>query len=214
MTQEITGKKNITERLESGKILPLIIKLSVPAVIAQLITFLYNIVDRMYVARIKDAGADALAALGIVLPITLIIQAFSSLIGTGGAPWAGIKTGEGNFKEAGCIFNTESLLLTIIGVIIGGVTFIFAKDITLLFCCPPSAVGFAVSYLKIYAVGTVFVMLAQGLNSFILTQGYSFIAMGSVLIGAIFNIILDPKIFKKRAEEVKMQNLDIKIKTE
>lgn len=101
MTQEITGKKNITERLESGKILPLIIKLSVPAVIAQLITFLYN---RMYVARIKDAGTDALAALGIVLPITLIIQAFSSLIGTGGAPRAGIKTGEGHFKEAGCIF--------------------------------------------------------------------------------------------------------------
>lgn len=104
MTQEITGKKNITERLENGKILPLIIKLSVPAVIAQLITFLYNIVDRMYVARIKDAGTDALAALGIVLPITLIIQAFSSLIGTGGAPRAGIKTGEGHFKEAGCIF--------------------------------------------------------------------------------------------------------------
>lgn len=192
MTQEITGKKNITERLESGKILPLIIKLSVPAVIAQLITFLYNIVDRMYVARIKDAGTDALAALGIVLPITLIIQAFSSLIGTGGAPRAGIKTGEGNFKEAACIFNTASLLLAIIGVIIGGVTFIFAKEIILLFGCPPSAVDFAVSYLKIYAVGTVFVMLAQGLNSFILTQGYSFIAMGSVLIGAIFNIILDP----------------------
>lgn len=178
MTQEITGKKNITERLENGKILPLIIKLSVPAVIAQLITFLYNIVDRMYVARIKDAGTDALAALGIVLPITLIIQAFSSLIETGGAPRAGIKTGEGNFKEAGCIFNTASLLLAIIGVIIGGVTFIFAKEIILLFGCPPSAVGFAVSYLKIYAVGTVFVMLAQGLNSFILTQGYSFIAMG------------------------------------
>ncbi len=108
MTQEIMKKKNITERLESGKILPLIIKLSVPAVIAQLITFLYNIVDRMYVARIKGAGTDALAALGIVLPITLIIQAFSSLIGTGGAPRAGIKTGEGNFKEAGCIFGVSA----------------------------------------------------------------------------------------------------------
>ena len=112
------------------------------------------------------------------------------------------------------MYFSASLLLAIIGVIIGGVTFIFAKEIILLFGCPPSAVGFAVSYLKIYAVGTVFVMLAQGLNSFILTQGYSFIAMGSVLIGAIFNIILDPTIFKKRAEELKMQNRDIKIKTE
>lgn len=112
------------------------------------------------------------------------------------------------------MYFSASLLLAIIGVIIGGVTFIFANEIILLFGCPPSAVGFAVSYLKIYAVGTVFVMLAQGLNSFILTQGYSFIAMGLVLIGAIFNIILDPTIFKKRAKELKMQNRDIKIKTE
>ena len=84
-------KPNITEQLDSGKILPLIVRLAIPAVIAQLITFLYNIVDRMYVARIENSGTDALAALGIVLPITLIIQAFANLIGLGGAPRAGIK---------------------------------------------------------------------------------------------------------------------------
>ena len=82
-------KKNITEELGNGRILPLIVRLSIPAVIAQLITFLYNIVDRMYVAQIEDSGMDALAALGIVLPITLIIQAFANLIGLGGAPRAG-----------------------------------------------------------------------------------------------------------------------------
>ena len=184
-------KKNITEELGNGRILPLIVRLSIPAVIAQLITFLYNIVDRMYVAQIEDSGMDALAALGIVLPITLIIQAFANLIGLGGAPRAGIKMGEGNNAEAGGIFNTAFSLLVLIGVVIGAVSFVFARQIVLLFGCPPSAVEFAVSYLKIYACGTLFVMLAQGLNPFILTQGYSLVAMGSVLLDPIFIFALD-----------------------
>ena len=185
-------KNNITEQLENGRIFPLIIRLSIPAVIAQLITFLYNIVDRMYVAKIEFSGMDALAALGIVLPITLIIQAFANLIGLGGAPRAGIKMGEGNNAEANRIFNNAFSLLLVIGISIGLLTFIFSRQIILLFGCPPSAVDFAVSYLKIYSCGTIFVMLAQGLNPFILTQGYSLIAMGTVLLGAVINIILDP----------------------
>ena len=189
-----TGKKekSITESLGSGRILPLVFRLIVPAVIAQLITFLYNIVDRMYVAKIEGFGMDALAALGIVLPITLIIQAFANLVGMGGSPRAGIKLGEGETREANRIFNTSFILLAAIGVVIGAVTLIFAEPIVVLFGCPPSAVEFAVSYLKIYSCGTVFVMLAQGLNPFILTQGYSFIAMCSVLAGAVTNIALDP----------------------
>lgn len=185
-------KKTITEQLGSGRIFPLIVRLAVPAVIAQLITFLYNIVDRMYVARIRDSGMDALAALGIVLPITLIIQAFANLVGLGGAPRAGIKMGEGNNEEANGIFNTAFSLLLLIGIFIGGIVFLFAGQIVRLFGCPPSAEGYAVSYLKIYSCGTVFVMLAQGLNPFIQTQGHSMIAMCSVLLGAVMNIILDP----------------------
>ena len=183
---------NIDGQLGSGRIFPLIVRLSVPAVIAQLITFLYNIVDRMYVARIGDSGMDALAALGIVLPITLIIQAFANLIGLGGAPRAGIRLGEGREKEANGIFNTAFLLLLGIGIVLGTAVFIFAKPIVICFGCPPGAVEFAVSYLKIYSCGTLFLMILQGLNPFILTQGRSFIAMGSVLLGAVVNIVLDP----------------------
>lgn len=181
-----------TEKLEKGKILPLIFKLTMPAVIAQLITFLYNIVDRMYVANIADIGMDALAALGIVLPITLIIQAFSSLIGLGGAPRVSMKLGEGDKEEADKIFNTSFILLLITGLFISVVTFFTAKQIVVLFGCPDSAVDFAQAYLKIYSLGTVFVLLAQGLNSFITAQGHSFVAMFSVLIGALVNIALDP----------------------
>ncbi len=183
---------NSAERLEKEKILPLIFKLTVPAVVAQLITFLYNIVDRMYVAKIDGAGMDALAALGIVLPITLIIQAFSNLIGLGGAPRASMKLGENDKAEADKIFNVSFVLLLFTGIIISVATFFAARQIVVLFGCPESAVDFAESYLKIYSAGTVFVLLAQGLNPFITAQGYSLTAMFSVLIGALFNIALDP----------------------
>ena len=139
-------QQDITVQLEQGKILPLVFRLTIPAVIAQLITFLYNIVDRMYVARIDGSGMDALAALGIVLPITLIIQAFANLVGLGGSPRAGIKLGEDNCKEANRIFNTAFFMLLVLGILIGMVTFLFSKQIVLLFGCPPSAVGFATAY--------------------------------------------------------------------
>lgn len=184
--------QDTTKQLGEGKILPLIFKLTIPAVVAQLITFLYNVVDRMFVAKIGESGMDALAALGIVLPITLIIQAFANLIGLGGSPLASIKLGENNKKEADKIFNTSFVMLAFAGIIVSVITFAFARPIVVLFGCPESAVGFATSYLKIYSLGTVFVLLAQGLNPFITAQGYSFIAMFSVLIGAIANIALDP----------------------
>ena len=192
MVQIKKDARDTTSELGSGKILPLVFRLTMPAVAAQLVTFIYNIVDRMYVAKISDSGMDALAALGIVLPITLIIQAFVNLIGLGGAPRAGIKLGEGRRLDANRTFNTAFVLLLGLGILIGAAAFIFAKQIVVMFGCPQSAVDFAVSYLKIYSCGTIFVMLAQGLNPFILTQGYSFIAMMSTLIGAAINIILDP----------------------
>ena len=154
-------KQVMTAELAEGKILPLVFKLTIPAVIAQLITFLYNIVDRMYVARIEGSGMDALAALGIVLPITLIMQAFANLVGLGGAPRAGIKLSEGKADEANRIFHTAFCLLVLLGVVIGAAAFCFARQIVLLFGCPESAVEFAVSYLKIYACGTIFVKIGR-----------------------------------------------------
>ncbi len=182
----------INERLEKGKILPLVFKLTMPAVVAQLISFLYNIVDRMFVAKISGIETEALAALGIVLPITLIVQAFANLIGLGGSPLASIRMGEGNKEEANKLFNSSFILLAIIGFLLSIVIFIFAEDIIRLFKCPEAAVEYATSYLKVYSFGTIFVILSQGLNPFITAQGYSFIAMSSVLIGALMNIALDP----------------------
>lgn len=180
-----------TERLDKGRLLPLLLFLIIPAVVSQLITFLYNIVDRIYVSSIDD-GMNALAALGIVLPITLIIQAFGNLIGLGGSPRATMKIGQNDQKEANLIFNTSVFLLFIFGLLLSFIAFFFARDIVILFGCPNTAVEFATRYLKIYALGSLFVLMAQGLNPFITALGHSFIAMISILLGALLNIGLDP----------------------
>ena len=168
--------------------MPLVFKLTIPAVIAQLITFLYNLVDRMYVANIQDIKTEALAALGIVLPITLIVQAFANLIGLGASPRASMSLGEGNKEKANRIFNISTLLLVIIGVILALILFFFAEPIILLFGCPDNSIVYATNYLKIYALGSVFIILVQGLNPFVSAQGHSILAMGTTLLG----VALDP----------------------
>lgn len=184
--------KDMTKEFSSGKILPLVFKLTIPAVIAQLITFLYNIVDRMYVSNIEGIKTEALAALGIVLPITIIVQAFANLIGLGGSPKASMKLGEGKNNEANNIFNNATSSLFFIGLLMTIILFVFAKDIVILFGCPINAIKYATDYLKIYALGSIFIIIVQGLNPFISAEGHALLAMLTTLIGAILNIILDP----------------------
>ncbi len=178
--------------LGRGRIWPLVFKLTIPAVIAQLISFLYNAVDRMFVSNIKGSGMECLAALGIVLPITIILQAFANLVGLGGSPRASMKLGEGRKDEANRIFNNAFVLLLLLGLVLSFVCFFFSEPLVRLFGCPDSSLGYATSYLKAYSIGIVFVLLGQGLNPFITAQGRSFLAMVSILIGAIINIGLDP----------------------
>ena len=184
--------RDLTEDFATAKIWPLVFKLVIPAVIAQLITFFYNLVDRMYVSNIAGIETQALAALGIVLPITLIVQAFANLIGLGASPKASMAMGEGDKNKANYIFNFSFAMLFLIGVLMTIVLYLFAEDIVTLFGCPEDAITYATSYLKIYALGSIFIIMVQGLNPFISAQGHSFIAMGTTLLGALLNVGLDP----------------------
>ena len=185
-------KNDSTRQLEEGKVWPLVFKLTIPAVVAQLISFLYNAVDRVFVSNIPEVGMEALAALGIVLPIAIVLQAFANLVGLGGAPRASMKLGESKKEEANRIFNNAFVLLLIFGVTLTILCFFLARPFVIAFGCPDASVEFAVSYLKAYSAGILFVMVGQGLNSFITAQGKAFLAMVSILIGAVLNIGLDP----------------------
>ena len=159
---------------------------------AQLISFLYNAVDRMFVSSIEGCGMEALAALGIVLPITIILQAFANLVRLGGSPRASMKLGEGKKEEANLLFNNSFSLLFVLSLILSVSCFCSSRYLVSAFGCPEASLDYADSYLKVYSLGIVFVLLGQGLNSFVTAQGKSLLSMATTLIGAVLNIGLDP----------------------
>lgn len=169
----------------------LLFKLGLPAIIAQLVNVLYNIVDRIFIGRIPD-GDIAMAGVGIAFPIIIIITAFSSLIGIGGAPLAAIKMGEKDNDGAEKIMSNSFVMLIIIGIILTIGFLIFQEPLLWAFGASETTIGFAKEYLTIYLIATVFVQIALGMNPFINTQGFAKIGMATVLIGAVINIVLDP----------------------
>ncbi|MCI5765821.1 MAG: MATE family efflux transporter [Clostridiales bacterium] len=170
----------------------LLFRLAVPAITAQLINALYNIVDRMYLGHLPGSGTLALTGVGVTFPIIMIISAFASLIGMGGAPLASIKMGEGDQARAERIMgNCFATLLGLSAVLT--VFFLATKDTLLYwFGASDATFGYADQYLTIYVIGTLFVQLTLGMNAFINAQGFAKMGMLTVLIGAACNIILDP----------------------
>lgn len=170
----------------------LLLKLAIPAITAQLINALYNIVDRIYIGNIVGIGDNALTGVGVTFPIIMIIAAFSAFIGMGGAPRVAIKMGEGKTDEAENILGNSVVTLVILSVILTAVFTIWGRPLLMMFGASEVTIGYATDYLSIYVAGTIFVQLALGLNSFISTQGFAKTAMITVLVGAVTNIVLDP----------------------
>ncbi len=170
----------------------LLLKLALPAILAQLVNMLYNIVDRIYIGHIRDTGAIALTGIGLCLPMILLVMAFSALMGMGGAPKAAIYMGKGDLESARKTLGCCVVMLTGMALILTIVFLAFGKDMLYLFGASDNTIPYAWSYLRIYMCGSIFVMISLGLNSFITTQGFSLIGMGTILIGAAANIILDP----------------------
>ena len=170
----------------------LLFSLAVPAIAAQIIKMLYNIVDRIYIGHIPEIGTAALTGVGITFPLITLISAFSALIAMGGAPQASIAMGAGNHEKAQRITGNCFAALLILAVILTAVFTIFLKPILFAFGASDNTIGYASEYMQIYALGTIFVQIALGMNMFITTQGFAKISMLTVCIGAVLNIALDP----------------------
>ena len=170
----------------------LLLKLSVPTVIAQLINMLYNIVDRIYIGHIPGDGSRALTGVGVCMPIIMIVSAFAALVSSGGAPRASIYMGKQDNDSAENILGNCFSLQIIFSVILTAILLIWGKDLLLTFGASENTISYAVDYMNIYAFGTLFVQLTLGMNAFITAQGFTTISMVSVLIGAVCNITLDP----------------------
>lgn len=170
----------------------LLLKLALPTVAAQIINMLYNIVDRIYIGHIKGVGALALTGVGVCMPIIMIVTAFAALVGNGGAPRASIFMGKGENDTAEKTLGNCFTLQIIISAVLTAVLLIWNRDLLMAFGASENTIEYAVSYMNIYAVGTIFVQLTLGMNAFITAQGFAKTGMLSVLIGAVANIILDP----------------------
>lgn len=170
----------------------LVVRLAIPAMFAQFINVLYSIVDRIFIGNIPEIGATALAGVGICGPIVTLITSFSIWIGIGGSPLMSIKMGENNYKEAERILANCFLMMIGMAVLITAIVLIWKKPLLMLFGASEMTFPYANTYMTIYAAGSIFAILSMGMNTFIICQGYSKIAMMSVVIGAICNIILDP----------------------
>lgn len=176
----------------TGSIPRLMMAMAVPSIIAQVINILYSIVDRIYIGHIAGVGAAALTGVGLTFPITMLISAFSAFAGAGGAPLSSIWLGKGDREHAEKILGSSVWLLLVFTVLLMGIFYAFHIPFLYMFGASGVTVPYAADYLKIYLAGTLFVELALGLNTFIIVQGQAGIAMFSVLIGAITNILLDP----------------------
>lgn len=170
----------------------LLFKLALPAILAQVINLLYNLVDRMYIGHIAKVGSVALTGLGVTMPFIMCVSAFAALVSMGGAPRASIMMGRGNQEEAERILGNCTSMLVIVAVIVTAVSQIWGTDILMLFGASESTLPYAWAYMQIYSIGTIFVQLALGLNAFINAQGFAKIGMLTVVIGAVCNIVLDP----------------------
>lgn len=180
------------ERLGTDRMLPLIFRMALPAIAAQLVNLLYSIVDRIYIGHIPEIGTQALAGVGVTSSIIILISSFSAIVGAGGSPLAAIALGQGDRVRAGKILGNGFILLIIFTLITSLTTYLFMRPLLFLTGASEQTIGYAVDYLSVYLLGTLFVELSVGLNTFINTQGRPAIAMCSVLIGAILNILLDP----------------------
>lgn len=180
------------ERLGTVEVKKLLVGLSVPAVVAQIVNLLYNIVDRIYIGHIPEIGGTALTGAGLFTAILMMINAFAMLAGAGGAPRAAIHLGAKENEEAEKVMGNCFSLLLIMAIVLTIVFYVFAPQLLMFFGASETTLPYALEYARIYILGTVTVLIVMGMNPFITIQGFAKTSMLTTIIGAIINIILDP----------------------
>ena len=178
--------------LGSGNVRSLLLKLAIPAVVAQVINLLYNIVDRIYIGHIPEIGTNALTGVGLCLPILMLVNAFATLAGGGGAPRAAIAMGQRKKEDAENILGNCFSTLIIIAIILTVTLSLTAEPLLWLFGASENTIPYAMDYMRIYLIGSIFVLIVMGMNPFLTTQGFAKFAMLTTVIGAVINIVLDP----------------------
>ena len=166
-------------------------RLALPAVVAQLVNLLYNMVDRIYIGHYDPTGL-ALTGVGVCMPVIMTVSAFACLVGMGGSPRASILMGKQDNTGAEKTLGNCFSLLIMISLVLTAVLQLWGRPLLLAFGASSNTIDDAMDYLGIYSLGTLAVQISLGMNAFISAQGFTKISMLSVMIGAVINIVLDP----------------------
>lgn len=185
-------RKNSDELLGTAPILPLIFKMALPTIFAQLVNLLYSLVDRIYIGHIPNVGSDALAGVGVASTIVILVAAFANIIAGGAGPLSAIALGKGERERAERILGNSVVLVFVFTVLCMSLSYAFMTPLLKLAGASDVTMLYAKEYLNVYLLGTVFVLISTGLNAFISVQGRPVVAMVSVMIGAVMNTALDP----------------------
>ena len=183
---------SIKQDMGTGSVKGLMVRMAVPALVGQLVNLLYNIVDRIYIGHLPEVGGTALTGVGLFTPILMLITAFAMLAGAGGAPRAAIAMGKGDRETAEKILANCFTVLMILAVVLTAVLYLAAPTLLRFFGASDATLPYAVTYGRIYILGSLFVLTVMGMNTFITTQGFAQISMLTTVIGAVINIVLDP----------------------
>ena len=186
------SNSGVSAQLGSAPVGRLLLKLAAPAVVAQLVNLLYNIVDRIYIGHMPEVGTAALTGIGLCFPVVYLIGAFTMLVAQGGAPRAAIAMGAGDNEQAEKIMGGCFTCLVGTALVLTALFWAFGEPLLWLFGCSEDTIQYALPYMRIYSSGSLFVMMALGMNLFVTTQGFATVSMRTVIIGAVSNIILDP----------------------
>ena len=181
-----------TNDLGHDPIFPLVCRLAIPTMLAQFVNVLYSVVDRMYIGNIPEIGAAALAGVGVCGPIVTLLSSFATLVGLGGSPIMAMRMGEGNREESSRILSNCFLLLALLSAGLTALFLLTKEQLLMWFGASTATFGYADTYLTIYTAGTFFALMATGMNSFLICQGFSGLGMATVVLGAVMNIVLDP----------------------
>lgn len=187
------NRKNVD--LGTGPVGRLLFSLALPTITSQIVNMLYNLVDRVYIGHmqpVETVGKLALTGVGVCLPIIMVISAFAALMAMGGAPRASIEEGRGNLAESERIMGNSMTMLVAAAVVLTAVFLLFAEPMLRVFGASDNTIGYALDYMHIYALGTIFVQVTLGMNAYITAQGFTVVGMKTVLIGAGLNTVLDP----------------------
>jgi len=198
----MTETKEVRNDFTKGPMWQVILKMAIPMMMAQLVNVLYNVVDRMYIGHIEGIGTMALTGLGLCMPVTSLIMAFANLCGNGGGPLCSIARGEGDKEKAERYMGNSFVLLLGIGVVITVLLSVFQKQLLFFLGASEQTYPYAAQYLRVYLLGTLFVMISLGMNAFINSQGFAKIGMFTVVLGAAVNIVLDPFFILARGDRL------------